>query len=96
VKEPFLPYLPVQKIRIALAKAPGNELDSGKISSPESSAVLAANIFGLFLDRPSKLPAIPGTESFEWPADFVGTNIAHASPGQADDNSDAASISARR
>ncbi len=68
---PFLPCLPIEKIRNALAKAPGNELDSGKILSPESSAALAANTFGLFLDRPLELPAIPGTELFGWPAKFV-------------------------
>ena len=62
MKRPFLPYLPVEKICNALAKAPGNELNSGKISSPESSAALAANTFGLFLDRPSELPAIPTVE----------------------------------
>lgn len=71
MKSPFLPYLPVEKICKALAKAAGNELDSGKISSPESSAALATNTFGLFLDRPSELPAIPGTESFGWPATLV-------------------------
>jgi hypothetical protein len=71
MKGPFLPYLPVEKILNAFAKAPGNELDSGKISSPESSAALAANTFGLFLDSPSELPAIPGTESFGWPANVV-------------------------
>jgi hypothetical protein len=71
MKEPFLPYLPVQKIRNAFAKAPGNELDSAKISSPESSAALAANTFGFFLDRPSDLPTIPGTELFGWPVRCV-------------------------
>ncbi len=71
MKSPFLPYLPIEKIYKAFAKAAGNELDSGKISSPESSAALAANTFGLFLDRPSELPAIPGTESFGWPANIV-------------------------
>jgi hypothetical protein len=71
MREPFLPYLPVQKIRNAFAKAPGNELDSGKISSPESSAALAANTFGLFLDRPCDLPTIPGTQLFGWPAKCV-------------------------
>jgi len=67
----FLDYLPVEKICNALKKAPGNELDSGKISNPESSAALAANTFGLFLEDPDDLPAIPGTEFFGWPAKTV-------------------------
>ena len=51
MKDTFLPYLPVEKIRDAFAKAPGNELDSGKMLSPESSAALVKNTFGLFLDK---------------------------------------------
>jgi len=31
--------------------APGNEIESGKFASPESSAALVANAFGLFLDE---------------------------------------------
>jgi hypothetical protein len=71
MKNPFLPYLPIEKMRNAFARAPGNELDSGKILSPESSAALAANTFGLFLDRAYDLPAIPGTQLFGWPAKCV-------------------------
>ena len=59
---PFLDYLPIEKICNALKKAPGNERDRGKISNPESSAALAANTFGLFIEHPDDLPAIPGTE----------------------------------
>jgi hypothetical protein len=65
-------YLPVDKILDALNKAPGNEVESDKLSSPESSAALAANTFGLFLDRPGDLPVIPETEACGWPANFVG------------------------
>jgi hypothetical protein len=70
---PFLDYLPVDKIKEALRAAPGNELKSGKFASPESSAALAANTFGLFLDGdPDRdLPPIPGTEFFGWPASCV-------------------------
>jgi hypothetical protein len=68
---PFLDYLPIEKIRSALAKSPGNELGSGKISSPESSAALAVNTFGFFLERPGDLPPIPGTEFCKWPAKAV-------------------------
>ena len=66
--EPFLPGLPVDLIRAAFAAAPGNEIESGKFSSPESSAALAANTFGLFLNRPGDLPPLPGTEQLGWPA----------------------------
>lgn len=67
----FFDYLPVERILDAFSKAPGNEIDSEKLSSPESSAALAANTFGLFLDRPRDLPPIPGVESCGWPATVV-------------------------
>ena len=37
-------------------------------ATPESSAALAANAFGFFLNRASDLPALPGCESESWPA----------------------------
>lgn len=43
----------------ALRAAGGNELDSGKLNSPESSAALAINAFGWFLERPADLPMFP-------------------------------------
>lgn len=52
----ILPYLPADLIRAAYAAAPGNEIDTGKFSSTESSAALAANGFGYFLERPGDLP----------------------------------------
>jgi len=64
----FLPGLPVDLIRAAFARAPGNEIESGKLGSLESSAALAANTFGLFLDRPDDLSPLPGVEHWEWPA----------------------------
>ena len=36
--------------------AAGNEIATGKFDSPESSAALAANAFGFFLQRASELP----------------------------------------
>ena len=68
VEDALLPGLPVELICAAYANAPGNELESGKFTSPESSAALAANTFGLFLDRPGDLPQLPGTERWGWPA----------------------------
>tara|TARA_R110002096_G_scaffold43364_13_gene116808 strand:+ start:3568 stop:4308 length:741 start_codon:yes stop_codon:yes gene_type:complete len=56
----FLPGLATGKILEALTRAPGNEVKSGKIDSPESSAALVANAFGWFLDRPADLPPLPG------------------------------------
>tara|TARA_R110000868_G_scaffold70819_3_gene207991 strand:- start:34109 stop:34885 length:777 start_codon:yes stop_codon:yes gene_type:complete len=67
----FLPGLPVDLIRAAYLAAPGNEIESGKFASPESSAALVANTFGLFLDRPEALPSLPGTEKEGWPAKSV-------------------------
>jgi hypothetical protein len=67
----FLPGLPVEVIRAAYLNAPGNEIESGKFVSPESSAALVANAFGLFLTDPASLPAIPGTLDCGWPATSI-------------------------
>lgn len=63
----FLPGVPENLARAALAKAAGNEIDSGKLDSPESSAALAANAFGWFLERPADLPPFPSLD-LDWPA----------------------------
>ena len=56
----FLPGLPVDALLAALRRSPGNELDSGKFASPDSSSALAVNAFGWFLERPAALPPLPG------------------------------------
>ena len=66
--ERFLPGVPGKQIEEIYNSAPGKEIASGKFDSPESSAALAANTFGFFLNRPGDLPALPGCEDFEWPA----------------------------
>lgn len=62
MNDPFLPGLPTELIRAAYLAAPGNEFASGKFNSPESSAALVANTFGLFLDRFEDLPPLPTCE----------------------------------
>lgn len=49
--ESLLPALPIDLIRDAYMSAAGNEIESGRFANPESSAALAANAFGFFLDR---------------------------------------------
>lgn len=56
----FLPGVSAEAVLAALGRSPGNEVASGKFDSPESSAALAANSFGWFLDRPRLLPSLPG------------------------------------
>lgn len=56
----FLPGVAVDHVLSRLAKAGGNEINSGKFASPESSAALAVNTFGWFIDRPVLLPPFPG------------------------------------
>lgn len=56
----FLPDLPVDALLAALRRSPGNEVDSGKFASPESSSALVVNAFGWFLERPDALPPLPG------------------------------------
>ncbi len=46
----LLPHLPIEAILAAYEKAGGDEIKSGKFESLESSAALAANAFGYFLN----------------------------------------------
>ena len=55
----FLPGVPANHILDRLSKAGGNEVVSGKLASPESSAALAVNTFGWFIDRPQLLQPFP-------------------------------------
>lgn len=56
----FLPGVPEAYVRNRLAQAGGDEIGSGKFAHPESSAALAANAFGWFVQRPELLPSLPG------------------------------------
>ena len=64
----FLPGVPAEQVEATFNAAPGNEIASGKFDSPESSAALAANTFGFFLNRPGSLPPLPGCNFVTWPA----------------------------
>jgi hypothetical protein len=64
----LLPHLPKERILAAYAAAGGNEIEGGKLASPESSAALVANAFGYFLDRPGKLPPLLPELQEAWPA----------------------------
>ena len=64
----FLPGVPGSEIEAIFNAAAGNEIATGKFDSPESSAALAANALGFFLERPSSLPVLPGCEGQTWPA----------------------------
>ena len=64
--------IPRGRVLAALRRAPGNEVDSGKLDSRESSSALAANTFGLFIDRPGDLPELPRAPEIGWPAVYVG------------------------
>ena len=62
----FLPGVLGKEIERIFNAAPGNEIASGKFDSPESSAVLAANAFGFFLNGDWDLPTLPMCERVEW------------------------------
>lgn len=64
----FLAGVPEALVRSAMHKAGGNEIESGKLDSPESSAALAVNGFGWFIERPGDLPPFPCLDTLEWPA----------------------------
>lgn len=67
----FLPGVPEDLVRSAFGKAAGNEIASGKFASPQSSAALAANGFGWFLERPSDLPMFPPLSDLAGPVASV-------------------------
>lgn len=52
----LLEQLPVDEILACYRHAKGNEIASGKFTSPESSGALAANAFGYFISGPADLP----------------------------------------
>lgn len=57
-RDALLDHLPRDRILARYESAGGDELTSGKFTNPESSAALAANAFGFFLQRPELL-ALP-------------------------------------
>lgn len=59
----FLPGVPVSHVLERLANAGGKEIESDKFSSPESSAALAVNCFGWFIERPEQIPPLKGIET---------------------------------
>ncbi|MXW48743.1 MAG: hypothetical protein F4X81_04635 [Gammaproteobacteria bacterium] len=70
-EERFLPGVPAARVEEILARAAGNEIALGKFDHPESSAALAANALGYFLNRAADLPPIPGLDHAGWPARSV-------------------------
>jgi hypothetical protein len=58
----FLPGVVVDHVIQRLKAAGGKEIESGKLASPESSAALAVNTFGWFVECPELLPQLPGLE----------------------------------
>ena len=64
----FLPGVPSAQVEAIFNAAPGNEISTGKFDSPESSAALAANTFGFFLNKPGEMPLLPGCDFVSWPA----------------------------
>ncbi|MBB3981157.1 hypothetical protein GGR44_000788 [Sphingobium fontiphilum] len=64
----LLPGVPVERVAAALGSAAGQELASGKFGSRQSSAALAVNGFGYFLEYPTGLPAFPSLSDLDWAA----------------------------
>ena len=71
----FLPGVLPQHVIARLELAGGDEVGSGKLMSAESSAALAANTFGWFIDRPQRLPPIPSLADLDWPALSVEVEV---------------------
>jgi hypothetical protein len=71
IADSLLPGVPAGVILATYGSAPGNEIASGKFTSPESSAALVANAFGPFMARPAELQSPSGGEAWGWPATSV-------------------------
>ncbi|HXX92750.1 MAG TPA: hypothetical protein VEN81_03900 [Planctomycetota bacterium] len=68
----LLPGVDPDYVRARLSAAGGDEIDSGKFSSDDSSAALAVNAFAFYHgERAGILPPLPGTEDRGWPATQV-------------------------
>lgn len=78
----FLPGVPSDLVKAYYSQAPGNEIETGKFSHPESSAALAGNAFGIFLEAPLDLPPIPGFERAWSPATSVSLETTLRFPWQ--------------
>lgn len=66
----FLPGVPAEHVLNRLATAGGKEVESGKFASPESSAALAVNCFGWFIERLESFPPLPGMDNSD-PVEMV-------------------------
>ena len=71
----FLPGVPADHVIARLEQAGGDEVGSGKLQSPESSAALAVNTFGWFIERPERLPPVPSLADLDWPARSVEVEV---------------------
>ena len=66
LEDSLLPGIPVELVKAEISNTPGNELESGKFFSANSSAALAVNTFGWFLNRACELPPLPGMGLSNW------------------------------
>lgn len=71
----FLPGVPAAHVIARLDGAGGDEVGSGKLQSPESSAALAVNTFGWFIPRAERLPPVPSLADLDWPALSVEVEV---------------------
>ncbi len=65
----LLPGVPTGKVVERLARAKGDEIRSGKIFSKNSSAIVAVNCFGWFLERKEEFPGFDGVPHSDCPLD---------------------------
>lgn len=84
LEDVLLPGVPATLVCDEILNAPGNELESGKFFSPNSSAALAVNTFGWFLERPSALPALPSLDALDWPAQRISLEREMRFPWESD------------
>jgi len=67
----LLPGVPEDYVRERLFAAGGKEIESGKFTSPDSSAALAVNAFAWFHSKPATLPLMPALKNAGWPPERI-------------------------
>jgi hypothetical protein len=72
------PGVPADLVRRALARIGGNEIASGKLAGPESSAALDVNTLGWFIEQQMMLPTFPDLDASKWLCPWTGEAATHA------------------
>ena len=80
--ERFLPGVPGDYVLQRLNSSAGNEVKSGKFWNQDSSAALAVNTFGWFIERVESFPPLPSLNLNSWHTEWVEVEYCARFPWQ--------------